>query len=54
MVTQWRLMTRRELLAGSFAAALHPPSPSILVHEHVLVDFIGADRIGPGAPNTKV
>lgn len=42
-------MTRREWLllapAATFAA---PPQPSILVHEHVLVDFIGADQIRPG------
>ncbi len=25
-----------------------PPPASILVHEHVMVDFIGADRIAPG------
>lgn len=41
------MMTRRELLATALA-----PSPSlrdwILVHEHVMVDFVGADRIRPG------
>jgi len=37
-------MLRRHLLA-----ALAPEAPSsILVHEHVLVDFIGAAGIGPG------
>jgi phosphotriesterase-related protein len=35
-------MTRRELCLG--LAALAPPR-SILTHEHILVDFIGADRI---------
>ena len=42
------LLTRREVLAGSVASAVHAQSSSILVHEHVLVDFVGADRIGPG------
>lgn len=40
-------MQRREFLAtiaGSLAAA----EKSILVHEHILVDFIGADEIRPG------
>ncbi len=42
-------MTRREWLSLAPAAALAaPPQPSILVHEHVLVDFIGADQIKPG------
>ncbi|MBL8229943.1 MAG: hypothetical protein JNL98_15755 [Bryobacterales bacterium] len=42
--------TRRECLAmaAAFTAA---PEPSILVHEHVLVDFIGADKIHPGRYN---
>ena len=30
------------------ATALAAPPPSVLVHEHVLVDFIGADQIRPG------
>ncbi|MBI3682750.1 MAG: phosphotriesterase [Acidobacteria bacterium] len=38
--------TRREFLAS--AALLAAPEPSILVHEHVLVDFNGADKTGPG------
>ncbi|MBM3775339.1 MAG: phosphotriesterase [Acidobacteria bacterium] len=38
---------RRELFAGA-AALLAPLEESILVHEHVLVDFIGADKIVPG------
>ncbi len=38
-------MLRRQLLM----ALLVPPRPkSILVHEHVLVDFVGADAIVPG------
>jgi phosphotriesterase-related protein len=37
---------RRFTLLG--AAFVPSPPPSILVHEHVLVDFIGADKIGPG------
>lgn len=38
------LPSRRSLLM----AWLAPPEPSILVHEHVLVDFIGAAKIAPG------
>ena len=41
-------MLRREFLAVPAAAAFAPAQPSILVHEHVLVDFVGADRIRPG------
>ncbi len=43
-------MNRREfLLVGGCAAALQAAEqPSILVHEHILVDFIGADEIRPG------
>ncbi len=37
---------RRFTLLG--AALLQSSQPSILVHEHVLVDFIGADKIAPG------
>jgi len=40
-------MTRRELLAWFGARAL-PNDRTILVHEHVMVDFIGADQIRPG------
>jgi phosphotriesterase-related protein len=40
-------MLRRDLLAA-FAAAERPVPPSILVHEHILVDFIGAAKIAPG------
>lgn len=39
-------MTRRELLMAAMAAAL--PKRSILVHEHVMVDFVGAAKIAPG------
>src|SRR5688572_30138356 len=47
-------MRRRELLALAGATALPgqtaPPlmRESVLVHEHVLVDFVGADQIRPG------
>jgi phosphotriesterase-related protein len=43
-------MNRREFLIGGLGGALQAAQPraSILVHEHVMVDFIGADRIGPG------
>ena len=39
-------MTRREALTAAMAAAL--PKRSILVHEHVMVDFVGAAGIRPG------
>jgi phosphotriesterase-related protein len=43
-------MTRRELLVLAAARALPAAAleNSVLVHEHVMVDFIGADRIAPG------
>jgi phosphotriesterase-related protein len=41
-------MLRREFLEVPAAAAFARPRPSILVHEHVLVDFAGANEIGPG------
>lgn len=42
-------MTRRQLLAMTASAMpLAAQAPSVLVHEHVLVDFIGADTIRPG------
>lgn len=44
-------ITRRQFAALA-GAALASPEPSILVHEHVLVDFIGADKIGPGRYDT--
>lgn len=44
------MMTRRQLLT-SLAAAQAAPSRSVansvLVHEHIMVDFIGADQIKP-------
>jgi phosphotriesterase-related protein len=40
-------MRRREFL-GAAAFPLFAGEGTILVHEHVIVDFIGADRIGPG------
>jgi phosphotriesterase-related protein len=39
-------MTRRELVA--LLAAVLAKAETVLVHEHVMVDFIGADRIRPG------
>ena len=41
-------MRRREFLALTGGVAFASPLPSVLVHEHVLVDFIGADQIRPG------
>lgn len=44
-------LTRRALMLGSAAAASLGAARkrgTILVHEHVMVDFIGADRIRPG------
>ena len=44
-------ITRREwLLFGAAAAVFHK---SILVHEHVMVDFAGADKIAPGRYDPK-
>jgi len=45
------MVTRREFLASAVAARIglaQPSQPVTLVHEHILVDFIGADRIAPG------
>jgi len=42
-------MRRRDFLLGLAAPV---PSGSILVHEHVMVDFIGAEQIGPGRYNS--
>src|SRR5262249_14935117 len=41
------VMRRRVCLRVGLAAFAGTP-PSVLVHEHVLVDFVGADRIRPG------
>ena len=41
-------MRRREFLSLAGGAALASQMASVLVHEHVLVDFIGADQIRPG------
>ncbi len=41
-------MTRREFLACLAAPGLAANQGTILVHEHILVDFIGADQIRPG------
>ena len=45
-------MNRREFLGASAVGLLGRPGPSgvpgsILVHEHVLVDFVGADAVSP-------
>ena len=43
------MISRRDLLLGWILAEQGKPVPgSILVHEHILVDFIGADQIHPG------
>jgi phosphotriesterase-related protein len=44
------MTTRRSFLTMASAGAVWAAQPksSILVHEHVMVDFVGADRIGPG------
>ena len=41
-------MLRREFLWVGGGAALAGKPASVLVHEHVLVDFVGADQIRPG------
>jgi phosphotriesterase-related protein len=41
-------MTRRDFLWALAGSALPDSPASVLVHEHVLVDFIGADQIRPG------
>ena len=41
-------MKRREFLWAAGGAAFAGKSASVLVHEHVLVDFVGADQIRPG------
>jgi phosphotriesterase-related protein len=44
-------MNRRDFLYAVGATAYTNTRPSVLVHEHVLVDFIGADQIRPGRYN---
>jgi phosphotriesterase-related protein len=41
-------MTRRDFLWTASATALGATRGSVLVHEHILVDFIGADKFRPG------
>src|SRR6476660_9836323 len=41
-------MLRRDFLWAAGGAALADKAASVLVHEHVLVDFVGADQIRPG------
>jgi phosphotriesterase-related protein len=41
-------MRRREFLSLAGGAAFAGQPASVLVHEHVLVDFVGADQIRPG------
>lgn len=43
-------MLRRTFL-GSLTAAAQAPPPTILVHEHVMVDFIGAAGVSPSRYN---
>jgi len=42
------VISRRDLIAGCLAGRALGAPGSILVHEHVLVDFVGADQIRPG------
>lgn len=42
------MIERREFLAMAGAGLWQSQVQSILVHEHVMVDFIGADQIRPG------
>src|SRR5689334_1759279 len=44
------MISRREFIAGAAGALVRPAvvPGSVLVHEHILVDFVGADRIKPG------
>jgi phosphotriesterase-related protein len=44
-------MKRRDFLLAIGTTAFASARPSVLVHEHVLVDFIGADQIRPGRYN---
>lgn len=41
-------MRRRDFLWLAGSTAWGAERASVLVHEHVLVDFVGADQIGPG------
>ena len=41
------MIRRRDLLFSPLAAQAAAP-PSILVHEHIMVDFVGAAKIQPG------
>ena len=41
-------MRRREFLSIAASTAVAGVTRSVLVHEHVLVDFVGADAIRPG------
>jgi phosphotriesterase-related protein len=41
-------MRRREFLSLVGGVAFAAEMPSVLVHEHVMVDFVGADLIRPG------
>jgi phosphotriesterase-related protein len=49
------MRTRRTFLAGlaGLPLAARPSHGWILVHEHILVDFIGADQITPGRYNPE-
>jgi len=44
-------MLRRDFLLGAGSAPFAGKPPSVLVHEHVLVDFVGADQIRQGRYN---
>src|ERR1700736_6862772 len=44
-------MLRRDFLLAAGSAAIAGKPPSVLVHEHVLVDFVGADQIRQGRYN---
>jgi phosphotriesterase-related protein len=41
-------MRRRDFLGAAAGAAFGAQPPSVLVHEHILVDFIGASQVRPG------
>src|SRR5260370_19221826 len=41
-------MRRRDFLWAAAGAAFAGEPASVLVHEHILVDFVGADQIRPG------